>query len=106
MKKAELLIKHLNSLLNKATDTDIDGVDYWTDLTIPACDLQDLSVLVRDAQKELNNKMWDEFFTLLNTRLSVKNSASETCWIDKSTREEIFKEVLELHKDFVDFVKE
>lgn len=73
MKKTELLIKHLNSLLERATVTDTDGVDYWTDLTIPACDIQDLSVLVRDAKKELDSKEWDEKFELLNTRLKNTN---------------------------------
>lgn len=66
MKNIGVLIKHLDALIEKATNVDEDGLEYFdSDLIIPACDLNDLYNLVSKAKKELSDKresrIWELF---------------------------------------------
>lgn len=105
MKKTELLIKHFNILLERATDTDGDGIDYWKDLNIPACDMQELAILIHSAEKEVKSKEEDELFNLLVARLQIKDSLSESSWIDKSAKTALFEEVYTMREEFYNWLK-
>lgn len=66
MKNINILIKHLESHLEKTIEVDEDGIEYFNeDLVIPACDLNDLNILLTEAKKELaskrNERIWELF---------------------------------------------
>lgn len=78
MNSIESLIKFIKRLIDKATEFDPDGVEYFEDLTIPACEINDLYDRVKKVEEELSfkdeEKLWQLFVKTseLNPGVSIK----------------------------------
>lgn len=103
MKYTELLIKHIKAKLEKATDVDEGGVEFWKDLSIPACDMQDLSNLVNGAEKELKDKKWEDMLGLLKARVAGNDQEVQLYWKYKPSGKLLFQEIEQMYQDFKDW---
>lgn len=84
MKSILVLIKHLECLIEKAIQLDDDGIEYFEDLTIPACELNDLEEMVKTAKEEINSEKEHRMWELLLSKGNLP-------WIDVKNIEDIQK---------------
>lgn len=57
MKDIKRLLTTLKHHIDNATDIDSDGVEYFVDHTIAACDIKDIADMLGAAEKALENKV-------------------------------------------------
>lgn len=84
MTNIEALIKFVERLIDNATETDDDGVEYFKDLNIPACELNDLHERVIKAKSELQSKREDRVWDIY--KLCMKANFDSKVSLDKATK--------------------
>lgn len=74
MNSIESLVKFIKHLIDKATELDPDGIEYFKDLTIPACEITDLYDRVKKAEEELQSKdeerLWQLFLSVADHNIT------------------------------------
>ena len=84
MTNIEALIKFVERLIDNATETDDDGVEYFKDLNIPACEFNDLHERVIRAKKELQSKREDRVWNIYKLCMEADCDTKES--LDKATK--------------------
>ena len=78
MTNIEALIKFVERLIDNATETDTDGVEYFKDLNIPACEFNDLHERMIKAKDELwskrEDRVWDIYKLCMEANFNSKES--------------------------------
>lgn len=95
MTNIEALIKFVERLIDNATETDDDGVEYFKDLNIPACEITDLHERVIKAKAELKSnqeeRVWQMFKNYLSTGhdndAALRGAITATNWYNAHLKE-------------------
>ena len=95
MTNIEALIKFVERLIDNATEIDDDGVEYFKDLNIPACELNDLHERVIKAKAELKSnqeeRVWQIFKHYLSTGCdndaALRGAITVTNWYNVHLKE-------------------
>lgn len=95
MTNIEALIKFIDRLIDNATETDTDGIEYFKDLNIPACELNDLHEKVIKAKAELKSnqeeRVWQLFKHYLSTgcdyNTALREAIDNTNWYNAHLKE-------------------
>lgn len=84
MTNIEALIKFVDRLIDNATETDTDGIEYFKDLNIPACELNDLHERVIKAKEELRSKKEDRVWSIYKLCMEANFDSRES--LDKAIK--------------------
>jgi len=84
MTNIEALIKFVDRLIDNATETDDDGVEYFKDLNIPACEITDLHERVIKAKDELRSKKEDKVWSIYKLCMEANFDSRES--LDKAIK--------------------
>ena len=84
MTNIEALIKFVDRLIDNATETDDDGVEYFKDLNIPACEITDLHEKVIKAKDELRSKKEDRVWDIYKLCMEAVYDSEKS--LDKATK--------------------
>lgn len=87
MMNSRKIIKYLQYIIERATEVDENGVEYYKDIELSACDIEELSAirneLIKEQQTDKTQKLWEIY-----KELSLGNS-SYTAQVSKELAKNI-----------------